>query len=113
MATVSWGVGGTVTLTIATSAQTSDVLDMNTLHMHSCPPIGMITPAAFTGTITIQVSDAEDGTFVNLQSEDVDIALPTSRALVLEPVPFQFLRLASSTQEGGDRDVYLKAVMRK
>jgi hypothetical protein len=113
MATVSWGVGGTVTLTIASAAQTSDVLDMNTLHMHSSPPLGMITPAAFTGTITIQVSDAEDGTFVNLQSQNADITLPTSRALTLEPVPFQFLRLASSASEGADRDIYIKAVMRK
>jgi hypothetical protein len=71
--------------------------------------MGILTPAALTGTITIEVADVEAGPFKTLQSDGADITLPADKACVLHPFPFQFMRFFSDASEGAQRDFIVNA----
>jgi hypothetical protein len=103
MATVSWDQGRKKTLTIAQDAQDSDVLSVGSLGSLEGYLIGVISPAALTGTVTIEVCDDAAGTFRTLQSSGNDVTLTAAKAAVLSPMPFPFMRLHSSEAEAADR----------
>ena len=109
MAVVSWDHGRRKTLTIAQSAQESDVLDMGSLGTRAAYRIGILAPETLTGVITIDVSDQPDGPFRTLQSDNVDIALSADKATVLSPVPFAYLRFVSSLEEAAARSIIIVA----
>lgn len=107
MALVSWDEGRTKTLTISSGLQESDVLDMGSLGVYKAYAIGIITPAAFTGAVTIGVSDSATGTFVTLQSSAADVVLLASKGTVLDPLPFPYMKFMSDQAEGDDRDIVI------
>lgn len=107
MAKVSWDSGRTKTLTIAQSGTTTDVLDLGSDGTWSGMQIGILSPAALTGTVTVEVCDTEAGTFRTLQSDGSDIALTATKAAVLDPVPFRYLRIKSSGAEASARNFVL------
>lgn len=109
MATVSWEQGRKKALTIPQSAQVSDVLDMGSLGIRSAYRLAILAPDAFTGVVTIEVSDAPTGPFRTLQSDNVDVALTSDKGTVLSPMPFPYLRIVSSLAEAADRDIVLIA----
>lgn len=109
MATVGWDSGRTKTLTIASAAQLTDVLDMGSEGMYAAWDLGIIAPAALTGTVTLQVSDSATGTFVDLQSSGSDVALTAAKAMSLERIAFRYIRFSSTIAEGDTRSIILTA----
>lgn len=110
MATVSWDAGRKKTLTIPQSGQTSDVINMGSMGARGAYRIGLLAPDAFTGIVTLDVSDAEAGPFRTLQSDNIDVVLSADKAAVLDPMPFPYLRFVSSLAEGADRDIVVMAI---
>ena len=108
MATVGWDQGLSVTLTIASAATESDVLNMGSEGRKSAYRLGVLSPAALTGVVTIEVAEAEAGPFSTLQSDAVDVNLTAGKAAVLDPVPFTYVKLVSSAPEGENRDFTVK-----
>lgn len=109
MALVSWEQGRKKTLTIPQSGQTSDVLDMGSLGLRAAYRLAILAPDAFTGVVTIEVSDLAAGPFRTLQSDNVDVALTGDKGTVLSPMPFPYLRIVSSLAEAADRDIVIMA----
>ena len=109
MALVSWDAGRRTTLSILSSTQETDVLDIGGTGKLAAYHIGILAPTAFTGTITIDVSDDEAGPFRTLQSDNVDVALTAGKATILSPIPFRYLQIVSSASEAADRNIFLIA----
>lgn len=103
MATLGWGAARKQTLTIAQSGQISDVLNTGSQGVLEGYIIGILAPSAVTGTITVQVCDLEAGTYRALQSNGVDVTIAAGKAAVLDPMPFQYLRLSSGSAEAAAR----------
>lgn len=62
------------------------------------------TPAALTGTISVEVEPTDTGTnFVTLQSGGTDVTLPAGKATVINPIPFRQIRVTSNAAEGAAR----------
>ena len=111
MALVSWDAGRKKTLTIPDGQQSSDTLDMGSIGHRGSYRLGILSPAALTGIVTIEVSDLAAGPFRTLQSDNVDVTLATGKAAVLDPFPFPYVRIVSSLAEAADRGIILIAVM--
>lgn len=109
MAVVGWDHGRKKTLTIPSSAQESDVLNMGSLGTFASYNLGILTPDALTGVVTLEVSDKPEGPFRPYQSDNVDITLTADKGMSLDPVPFPYLRFASSLAEAADRDIVMIA----
>ena len=109
MAVTGWDHGRTKTLTIAQSAQETDVLDMGSIGTRAAYRIGVLAPEVLTGVITIEVSDAATGPWRTLQSDNVDVALSADKATVLSPVPFPYIRFVSSLAEAAARSIVVIA----
>ena len=73
--------------------------------------ISLISPAALTGTVTIQVEQTDTGTnFVNLQSGGVDVTIAANKGIVITPFPFRQIRLISGSTEAATRTFTLAKV---
>lgn len=94
----------TVTLTILSSATTSDLLTGSSLR--NARSLSIQAPATLTGTITVECgnSDSAGATFATVQSPPgTDVTVAAGKSSFLNQAPFQCLRLKSSGAEGGDR----------
>ena len=112
MATVGWDQGRVATLSIPSSGTESDVLDMGSQGTVAAYKLGIASPAGLlTGTITLEVCDTEAGAYVTLQSDGADINLTAAKAAVLAPVPFRYIKIASSAAEGAQRDFIVKGFL--
>lgn len=109
MAQVSWERRRRKTLTIPQFAQATDVLYMGSLGTLAAYKLGVLSPDALTGVITIDVAMEETGPFRTLQSDNADVTLSAGKAAVLDPVPFPYFRIVSSLVEAADRDFVLVA----
>ena len=49
-----------------------------------------------SGVFTVQIAESTGGTFVDLQSAAVDVTVTAPNAVVISPVPFRQMRLAST-----------------
>ena len=107
MATVIWDSGRTKTLTIASAATTSDILNLAGLRALRITSILIISPPALTGVVTILVAEKDSDTFVTLQSGGVDIALPAGKATQLTNITAGIIQLSSTIAEGANRDFRL------
>lgn len=99
------------TLTIASGQTTSDAVDIQYFAL-----AGLIFPAAFTGaTITFQVSDALDGTFVELVDQAgaaISVTATDGKAVGLddaarELAPWRYFKIVSAGAEAADREIKL------
>lgn len=70
---------------------------------NDCRSVGMaVIDTTSTGTLTVQAEMTTGGSdWVDLQSGSTDIVVRASQGLVLEPVPFQQLRLLASATSTG------------
>jgi hypothetical protein len=109
MATVGWDAGRKKTLTIAQAAQNSDVLNLGSQGVREGYIIGILNPATLTGTVTVEVCDSATGTFRTLQSNGVDVTLAVTKAVVLDPFPFSFMRIHSGSAEAAARSFIIQA----
>ncbi len=96
------------TVTIANAGQTSGALDVREATI-----LGLITPAALTGTaLTFNVS-MDSGTFVPLYDSTgtlVSLTVGTSRGFALDPstfLPWRYVQVVSGTAEGAARTITL------
>ena len=93
------------TATIANAGQLSGAVNMGGM-----TPVGLFVPAAFTGTaLTFFVSDAADGTYVELR-DDAGAAYTVTVApggyVALDPEKFRgvrHLKVRSGSAEGAER----------
>ncbi len=95
-------------VTIANGATTSGVIDLDGLGL-----VGMIMPAAFTGTtVTFQISD-DNVTFYDLYNTNntaLSATVTQGRAYLFVPGDFvgvRFLKVKSGSTEGGARVIKL------
>jgi hypothetical protein len=65
--------------------------------------ITIYAPAALTGTVNVQVQPVGSSSWMTLQSAGSDIVVGAGKAVVINPVAFGDLRLASSAAEAADR----------
>jgi hypothetical protein len=104
----------TVLSTTILSGQTTSAA----LHLRDYVLVGLIMPAAFTGTtITFTASDTLGGTYVTIYDSSgaaISATVAASRAIGLTGAevdavaPWQFVKLVSGSAEGADR--IIKAV---
>lgn len=109
MATVGWDNDRSKTLTIASSGTESDVLNLGSLGTYDGYRIGILSPDAVTGTITIGVAATETGDYQTLQSDGTDVNLTAAKASVLDPFPFRYMKIVSSASEAAARSFILIA----
>src|SRR3990167_3144059 len=96
------------TLTIDSTTQTSNVIT----GFGDAEALVLYAPAALTGTVTVQVSPATDGAFVDLESSGSDVTLTAGNATVITEIPFSALRLSASIAEGADRNISVQKQFR-
>lgn len=69
-----------------------------------CYGLSINSPAALTGTITVEVEMTATGTnFVTLQSGGADITLAAAKGTILTPLPYLQIRVHSNQAEGASR----------
>ncbi len=97
------------TITISASAASSQTLSLSRLTL-----VGLITPAAMTGTsITFNAASSEDGTYRNLVDSDgnaLTVAIAADRHIVLDPSAFiacDNIQLVSNQTEAAERELTL------
>jgi len=103
MATVVWDSGRLKTLTIANAGTITDILNLWGLRSHRITNILIISPAALTGTVTVEVAELDSDTFVALQSGGSDVTLPAGKATQITGLTAGVLRLVSGSSEGAER----------
>ena len=106
MATKEWGSERQQVVNIADGATESDVLDMRVGKRSTTNILIQGPSAAFTGTITIQVSGVgTSGPWATLQSAGVDVEINTAvggigKAVMLDPLTAAALKFVSSAGGG-------------
>ena len=66
--------------------------------------VGIIAPATLTASqVTVQVAASSGGTFGTLQSGGSDVVLAAGKSLIITPLPYRWLQLASSAGEAASR----------
>jgi len=92
------------TVTIANGAQLSGALDCGGMSL-----VGIITPAALTGTAMTLQGSHDNSTFNDVNNSagtQVSITVAASRFIALNPddfVSFRYLKLKSGSAEGAER----------
>lgn len=113
MTTVNWDSGYLKTLTIASGATESDVLDLRSLRTRRPLAILFVPLDTLTGTWTIQVAETPDDTFVTLQSGGSDVTIPSAKGTQVDAITAGALKLVTNSAPGADQDVRLVAGSRK
>ncbi len=103
MATVQWDTDYRKTLTIATAATETDVLNLAGLGGRGIWGLNIISPATLPETVNIYVSDIPTGTFEMLQSGGSDITIPQAKSTQLDLVTIGALKLVSTAGVAADR----------
>ena len=104
MGTVQWETDFRRTLTIASAATESDVLDLAGLGARSIWGLNIISPTTLPDTVKIHVSDIPAGTFQVLQSGGTDITIPAGKSTQLDLLTIGALKLVAGSAVGADRD---------
>lgn len=77
-----------------------------------CYGLGITSPSALTGTITVEVEMTDTGTsFATLQSGGTDITIAAGKATILTPLPYKQIRMHSNAAEGADRTFLVSRVI--
>jgi hypothetical protein len=96
------------TATILSGQTTSDAIDLQ-----GRPLVGMILPAAFTGstiTFTISVDNSTFTAVYNTANTQLSVTVTQGRAYLFSPgdlVGVRYLKLVSGSSEGADRSITL------
>lgn len=101
------------TLTIPTSAGAgSNIAGFNELQM--CVALVFYSPAAYTGTISVEVADQEDavaGDMKALYNNGSAVVLTQGRVEKFDVGGFKAVRVKTSGTEAGSRDVKAYAIL--
>jgi len=97
------------TATIASGAKLSDEVDLEGLYKYAT--VIMTDLTTDTGA-AVQVSDKSSGTFVDLYglylTTPGDIAVPKSKASVVQINGAQFLKISCTTNQGAERKILIR-----
>jgi len=101
--------GSWKTATIALNAKLSDVVDLEGLYKYATI---IMTDLTTDSGAAVQVSDKSAGTFVNLYglylATPGDIAVPKSKASVVQINGAQFLKISCASDQGAERKILIR-----
>ena len=87
-------------LVILSGASTSNVVTL----VDDAKALGLWTPAALTGVVTIEVEPSSTGTdWAPLQSGGADVQPAALKHTTINPIAFRRIRMTSNAAEGADR----------